>query len=83
MDQPVADGAPSPVAPIARAVNVPVVTIGGVNARVDFAGLTPGFAGLYQINANVPPGVPSGNSVPLVISSAGQSSPATVTMAVQ
>ena len=57
------------------------VTIGGENARVDFAGLTPGFAGLYQINAAVPAGV-TGNSVPVVLTVAGQPSP-TVTMAVQ
>ncbi|HYL78843.1 MAG TPA: hypothetical protein VEU96_31930 [Bryobacteraceae bacterium] len=79
---PVVDGAASPFSPIAFAVNTPAVTIGGVNARVDFAGLTPGFAGLYQINAAVPGGVTPGNQVPLVITSVGQSS-AVVTMAVR
>lgn len=79
---PVVDGAASPFSPIAFAVNTPTLTIGGVNARVDFAGLTPGFAGLYQINAAVPAGVTPGNQVPLVITSVGQSS-ASVTMAVR
>jgi uncharacterized protein (TIGR03437 family) len=79
---PVVDGAASPTAPIAFATNIPTVTIGGVNARVDFAGLTPGFAGLYQINANIPSGITPGAAVPLVITSAGQSS-VPVTMAVR
>ena len=57
------------------------LTIGGQNVPVDFAGLVPGFAELYQINAAVPAGV-SGNSVPVVLTVAGQPSP-TVTMAVQ
>ncbi len=37
--------------PVLAAVTV---TIGGQTARVDFAGLAPGFVGLYQINAVVP-----------------------------
>jgi uncharacterized protein (TIGR03437 family) len=68
----------SPLLTVAAAVSL---TIGGQNARVDFAGLAPGFAELYQINAAVPAGV-TGNSVPVVLTVAGQPSP-TVTMAVQ
>jgi uncharacterized protein (TIGR03437 family) len=68
----------SPLLKVASAVSL---TIGGQNARVDFAGLAPGFAELYQINAAVPAGV-SGNSVPVVLTVAGQPS-RTVTMAVQ
>jgi uncharacterized protein (TIGR03437 family) len=43
------------------------LTIGGVAAQGAFAGLAPGFAGLYQIKATVPADVPSGPVVPLVV----------------
>jgi uncharacterized protein (TIGR03437 family) len=49
-------------------------TIGGVPATVLFAGLTPGFIGLGQVNLLVPDAVPSGDAVPVVLESAGQSS---------
>ena len=77
----VADGAPSPL-PAATAVNPVTVTIGGVPASVAFAGLCPGFAGLYQVNAVVPQGVTTGSAVPVTMSVAGQTSN-TVTMAIQ
>jgi uncharacterized protein (TIGR03437 family) len=51
----------------------PKVTMGGVNAAVSFSGLAPGFVGLYQVNAVVPPGLASGNQ-PVVISVGGSSS---------
>jgi len=51
-------------------------------AQVAFSGLTPGFAGLYQVNAVVPSGIAAGDTVPVVLSVAGQTSPA-VTMAVR
>jgi len=58
------------------------VTIGGKSAPVLFAGLTPGFVGLYQVNVQVPTGVVSGNAVPLIITTANLSSNA-ATIAVQ
>jgi uncharacterized protein (TIGR03437 family) len=58
------------------------VTIGDHPAQVAFAGLTGGFAGVYQVNAVLPGGITPGSSVPVVISTAGQSSPA-VTIAVR
>ena len=52
------------------------VTIGGVSASVASAGVVPGFTGLYQVKVAVPAGVSSGASVPLLVSSGGQSSAA-------
>ena len=43
------------------------VTIGGQPARVRFAGLAPGFVGLYQINADVPAGVTGQPEIRLVV----------------
>jgi uncharacterized protein (TIGR03437 family) len=58
---PVADGAPAPSAePLARLIDTPQVNFGGIRATPAFAGLTPTASGLYQVNVQVPPGVPSG-----------------------
>ena len=43
-----------------------LVTFGGATANVVFSGLVPGLVGLFQINAVVPAGSPSGN-VDLVV----------------
>jgi uncharacterized protein (TIGR03437 family) len=62
---------------------VPVTaTIGGMAAAVSYAGLTPGFPGLYQVNTVVPSGIAPSSQVPVVLSTSGQSSPA-VTIAVR
>jgi len=47
--------------PAANTVFQPVVRIGGQVAAVSYSGLAPGFAGLYQINVVVPPGLTAGN----------------------
>jgi uncharacterized protein (TIGR03437 family) len=60
----------------------PTVTIGGVNAPVQFSGLAPGFVGVWQINAVVPQSVTPGSAVSLVVSAGGVASN-TVTIAVQ
>lgn len=68
----VADGYPGPRSPLAIALIPPVVTLGGVELPVEFAGLTPGEVGVYQINARVPYWAPTGMDVPLEIRQAGQ-----------
>jgi uncharacterized protein (TIGR03437 family) len=64
-------------------VQAPVsVTVGGQSATPLFAGLAPGFVGLYQVNVQLPAGVAAGNAVPVVVSTANLNSN-TATIAVQ
>lgn len=69
--------------PLAVTVNMPTVTVGGVQAQVLFSGLTPQFVGVNQVNIIVPQGAPTGGQVPLQIQVGGITSPTNVTMAVQ
>lgn len=57
------------------------VTVGGVQAIVYGAALTPGFAGLYQIAIQVPT-APAGDQ-PIVATVGGVSSPATTLLTIQ
>lgn len=60
----VKSGYPAPgQEPFARTVDAPVVKIAGKDAEILYSGLTPGFAGLYQINVIVPPDIDSGSKV--------------------
>ncbi len=78
----VATGSAAPGSPPAKASNTVTVTIGGQPAPVAFAGLTPTYAGLYQVNVTVPSGINAGPSVPVIITAAGLSSPP-VTVAIK
>jgi uncharacterized protein (TIGR03437 family) len=69
----VTTGAASPGTP-ATTTQVPTVRIGGVNAEVQFSGLTPGLAGLYQVNVRVPSGFQASSNTPVVVSIGGLSS---------
>lgn len=75
-------GRPAPASPLSSVVNPVTVTIGGKSAQILFAGLSPGFSGLYQINAVVPGDSGTGDAVEVTIESAGQRS-RPVTIAVQ
>jgi uncharacterized protein (TIGR03437 family) len=75
-------GNPAPGNPLARTQATPTVTIGGVQANVQFSGLAPGFAGLYQVNVQVPDGVAPANAVPVSLTISGVLSN-TATIAVQ
>ncbi len=50
----VADGTPAPDSPLSSATATATATMGGMNATVQFLGLTPGFTGLAQANILVP-----------------------------
>jgi uncharacterized protein (TIGR03437 family) len=53
-------GQPASLSTLSDALVVPQVTIGGFLATPVFAGLTPGYIGLYQINVAIPAAAASG-----------------------
>ncbi len=59
-----------------------LVTIGGIAvpaSDIPFAGLAPGFVGLYQVNVKVPTAAPTNDALPLVLSIGGvQANPVTL-----
>jgi uncharacterized protein (TIGR03437 family) len=59
----VASGVPAPSSTLAKVTHPVTVTVDSLPSTVLFAGLTPGFVGLYQINFQVPSGAHSGNVV--------------------
>lgn len=69
-------GAASPTSPLANITDDPMVCFEapdpfnpkGLCVKPIFAGLTPGYVGLYQINVVVPSGSPTGVLVPIYIS---------------
>ena len=61
----------------------PVVTVGGVQAAIEFSGLSPQFVGVYQVNFVMPSGVAANGAVPLQIQIGGITTTNKVTIAVQ
>ncbi len=82
----VPSGEPAPADPLAHVIPTPTVLLGGgllpVQITPAFAGLTPTFAGLYQINFTIPANAPKGDAVPLVIQGPGYQTNE-VTLAIQ
>jgi len=70
-----------PPDPPSQTVNPVQVSIAGVTVQPLYAGVAPGFPGLYQINAQIPAGIQSGTQ-PLEIVQNGSASNS-VTVAVQ
>jgi uncharacterized protein (TIGR03437 family) len=60
----------------------PTVTVGEAEATVLFAGLTPGFVGLLQINVQLPESLPAGDELELV-ATFGPDAAQTVKLAVE
>jgi uncharacterized protein (TIGR03437 family) len=63
----VASGVASPASPPATTALPVRALVGGSPASVDFAGLAPGFVGLYQVNFRIPLDAPAGDAVELYL----------------
>jgi uncharacterized protein (TIGR03437 family) len=50
------------------------VVLNGTELPASFAGLAPGFIGLYQVNVTIPDGTPPGLGIPLALKVGGQQS---------
>jgi len=57
----VADGQPAPSSPLAVLNTPATATVGGLPAVVQFSGLAPGYAGLIQVNVQIPAGLAPGD----------------------
>jgi uncharacterized protein (TIGR03437 family) len=70
-------GEAAPSDPLAWVVPTPTIQLGGgllpVQVTPGFAGLTPTFVGLFQINFAIPPNAPKGDAVPLIVHGPGYS----------
>ncbi len=56
------DGVAAPSSPLSKASNAIAANVGGTPATVSYAGLAPGFVGLYQVNVEIPTGVTAGDN---------------------
>ncbi|HSP66295.1 MAG TPA: hypothetical protein VLN48_01130 [Bryobacteraceae bacterium] len=61
VNPPVSDGVAPPIDPLSRAVHQPVMLVHGEEAKILFAGLAPGFPGVYIINLTIPSDVAPGD----------------------
>lgn len=73
VDNPPGTGNLAPLSPLSRTLARPLVTIGGMDAPVEFSGLAPLSAGLYQLNVRIPGGLAAGEQ-DVVVTVAGQPS---------
>jgi uncharacterized protein (TIGR03437 family) len=79
---PARTGEATPGSPLTMLTTPVQCRIGGADAEIIFAGLAPGFVGLYQVNARVPASVTPGSAVNVVLSQ-GSVTGNTVTIAVR
>ncbi len=68
-----ASGEPARAVPLSETTARPTVTIGGLDARVEWSGLTPTLHGLYQVNVTVPADLDPGTH-PVIVRIGGKTS---------
>ncbi len=77
-------GQPSPISgPFLAPLETVSASIGGIDARVTFAGMAPGLTGVLQVNVQVPDSFFPLENVPVIITISGAHSAENVTIAVQ
>ena len=58
--------------PLARVITPVTVLLNGQELPVAFAGLTPGYIGLYQVNVAIPASIPPGLGISLTLKQGGE-----------
>ncbi len=81
---PLATGQAAPVSgdPSYATIAKPVIVVGGQPASVIFSGIAPGYAGLYQVNFQIPANAAVGDNVPITLSMPGSTTD-TATLAIK
>ena len=82
MSPTVATGAAPSGTNLSHTVLTPTATVGSLPATVLFSGLTPGIAGLYVVDIQIPDTVQTGDAVPIALT-IGNVVSNTVTVAIQ
>jgi uncharacterized protein (TIGR03437 family) len=72
------DGAAAPSNPPATATDTDYVFVGGQQQNIQFNGLTPGLAGLFQLNTQIVTGTPTGSGFADLATPDGYTSEATL-----
>jgi uncharacterized protein (TIGR03437 family) len=70
--------APADGSTLYHTTQMSTVTIGGLPAKVAYAGIVPGTAGEYQLNVTIPATVAAGDQVPLVVTVGSSSDTASI-----
>ncbi len=74
----VADGAASPSNPVSAITDTDALQVGSATENITFAGLTPGLAGLYQVNGQLVQGTPTGSQYVFLSTQDGTTSETTL-----
>jgi uncharacterized protein (TIGR03437 family) len=82
VDSPMANGDIPPAGKLIHTIHHQSVLFGGHSAMVEFAGLSPQFVGVYQLNVVVPDTSPIGDNVPIQLVLGGIGTSSSITVAV-